>query len=1038
MFSRDLHISLSTCKDLTSKIFQLHQMEKMLEDERQKLYDDYRKQINNLFVEYADYRGLLEKNFELKFGDTNLMLGSNILQTDEESFFDVIRFFKKNPEVLASLYVEKKRCQESNQRLLDFIFLGYFNSQFNIECACSQKENSSRFIITLLAKVSENNLNFLKDEQSSPHIARTFESICKMPSSLRMLNKFYGSLIDFFLVCQEPLKVPSSQIESEPKKEEKTKTIKIPSRYKDLLCDAGNGSSPEVLEMGGEKYLLASLKHLTSFILDLSDSCLPQEMFLFFYSLWRFGSEKPEMNFAKVLHRYFVEGFLIQGLKKSPNFFGFHKVVSFPVEKLREILEIYSKYMLYAEEKKLDDNPYKKLRELFFRRVPRKFRNEKEEPATEEKPELEAKNDQESKATEKVKESQDTKEGQDGKDKKVENVSQGTQVSQIISFLDSEIPGYKSLGIRVDKPALSTSDGYHSDCSIHIDAHCISVGELSDLLEIYRYVDGSRSTAQAVKLGMLQASVEGRKETKEWLNDSNFFLLFTGEMFATFAGKTEKTHNESPLPEVEALFSHPSLSDNYLDFFVGRSLAFLARKARDDFLPGREKFHPKGPSSVSPDQKKADSYGPSSSSNSTSSLQILAASPLLESIRISELSHPEEIDPVSSNIAQTLYSLPSYYDRMIRHIESRFLLLYKKRKEALGLQGQLGSLRKIKRRLFMAKICAELEKCIARHPIDLCLSLRTNQTTAKDPLRELQPSSASGCREKLDPPRPSQDPLADKSPTHVHMSLFSDLLEFLRRYNFGFLCIENPAYVDKVKQFIDAAKSILATKIEGGFDKELIKQAGKYISQSEMGELLFEMMNAKLDMKIFAPESNISDLRFNSVCKVLSMFGLQVYTRSLKKPAVLEKNLPPAISALSKVSRGLTYKSKMRHLERCLQLIASIHKRVTGKHVGGDELLPIFIYCLVQSNNSRFVSSKCLIGIAMDNEDRFEQKGYILTQLEASENQIINFYHSDGKKIDLDKEILENEVNLGIHFLRRREPNKYTSAYSDAEFSLWN
>ena len=1071
MLTKDFHVSLQYCKSLSSKIFQFSQMEKNLEDEQQKLQNDYRKQVNMFFLEYIDYRCLLLNNYTFKMKDSNLMLSSSILEADESSFFTVIKFFKSNPEILASTIADNLKDLTPNQRTFDFILLNLYVFELNQECTCSQKENAFRFIATLVNRHFEPVKPVPKEKQNISLLKMVFDSVRKMPKNVRMLKRFYGSLIDTFFVLRKLFKEsPSVQNETSfdelttPKKERVAveSDTSIPLHYTFipemtseydfenngvrkcsgsfmLIENADNFSkTPKTVEIDGVNYFSSSLDFITSILVELCQRFIPQEMILIFYLIRKHSFSKKSVSFTELFISLFLNTFILGGTEASQVLHCFYKITHWPSNDIKEILDVYVKYVRTCEESQILESPLNQIFDVFFKHVQGKYRDEKCDML------LEAQLNKRKRALASLKDTRsvnDTMLETPNEARETTPLSNKTSFTAKVSHIkESESTSSKRLGrgdmkgelaepnsfsklsqilsnrnIPNKRKSIAGTSSYNDNCSIHIDAHCISIGELADLLEIYKFIDNSGHTVQSLKLAKFQIKINQQQSGKEWLSNDNFFLLFNSEMFFSPVIEEEPQH-AAPFPEIEYFFSQKLLNEETFEAFSGQSLAVLAACTHCDFVSAQNN------NSSKPSKK------PQKNQNSVS-LKDFSADPLFASILISDrlkmkydlVSDTQaEADPDLFKVSETIKGLPHRYDDKIRTLSGKFNLLYQKRKEIFAIANLSEQLSKIKNVLYKGRVCTEINKHLKKSPIHLCLIYPSEITSDQIPLKKYKVCKSNNCREKTDRFWASPTEPELKVPLHVHLLFFSDLVEFLIQYRFVYHCAEDLSVIEKVKEMVDFAKQAFSHDFLASFDREFLKMSARYVSQSEMIDLLNERVNSELQLKVFYPQAVEIDSQFLKMCQSIYSFKLPLSLKDPNHARLLERSLGPAIRALSQLSKSLTYKAKMRHLEGCMKVIASIFNTITEKVIGADELFPIFIFCLIRSLNTHFVSSKCMINIAMDNEDRFGQKGFILTQLEASEKQIINYVNKKCRDVDLSKAVLENEVTSGSHFNRRR------------------
>lgn len=258
-------------------------------------------------------------------------------------------------------------------------------------------------------------------------------------------------------------------------------------------------------------------------------------------------------------------------------------------------------------------------------------------------------------------------------------------------------------------------------------------------------------------------------------------------------------------------------------------------------------------------------------------------------------------------------------------------------------------------------------------------------------------------------------------PTHVHLTSYDDLVEFLQKFHFCQAAIEEGKYTQQLKNVFSATLYVLNSHLEDPLQKAIFedKETERHFRELDIRAFIGEIFVANLYVNLLMREGEKVDSGFLIVCRKLQFVGLRNFER-MKNASIIEKSMQPVIANMREISKRLSMREKMREIVDQMSLIVQIVRTVNEKIIGSDELVPLFIYCLIQSRNEKFMTSKFMISCFMDEDDVKGESGFILTQIETATKKI-DYFYADKNNNNFARQILESEIERGEHLLRRRE-----------------
>lgn len=185
-------VPLEVCIALNEAITKAKIINETMVQRISKLNNDYRRTINNFYVDYIDYRKLIDAHFDLDTSpkSSSMILISNIFKENEVQFFEMIKFFKNNPSKLAEVLVDSL-SSDRVQRILDFVYQGLFPCFLNSTCWCRQ--NLKIFSFTQRAVLRE--FQTVSESQNFVDVSNIADKILKALLKKSDTYRFYRTLL---------------------------------------------------------------------------------------------------------------------------------------------------------------------------------------------------------------------------------------------------------------------------------------------------------------------------------------------------------------------------------------------------------------------------------------------------------------------------------------------------------------------------------------------------------------------------------------------------------------------------------------------------------------------------------------------------------------------------------------------------------------------------------------------------------------------------------------------------------------------------
>jgi hypothetical protein len=151
---------------------------------------------------------------------------------------------------------------------------------------------------------------------------------------------------------------------------------------------------------------------------------------------------------------------------------------------------------------------------------------------------------------------------------------------------------------------------------------------------------------------------------------------------------------------------------------------------------------------------------------------------------------------------------------------------------------------------------------------------------------------------------------------------------------------------------------------------------------------LFNYVSSRIFLDIMQKQPTMKDFCFFMRCRALSFMKLNDLIQKEDKDGsirYMSKYLDDVIAKLKGIDEGGSVYLVIRCIERSIIAIADLFHIVLGfkTPAGSEDILPIFLYCLVKANLQRAQSIFYFLDLMMIKEERRGKDGFNFTQIET-------------------------------------------------------
>ena len=1018
---------------------------------------------------------------ELKQINT-LIFQSKIFKEKENDFWEIIKFFKNKPDILSDILIHFF-SDSIDQNFIDYIILYFYPNFSNLYCNCKQPYNLLIFIHEIVnyeflaIKSSNNILSYLKLSEKifSGLIKNVFMIKChkKMFSKIRNsvdINEVYPleNFQDKSLKIKklENFSIPNSKKSHSNKyksiinKFQSTKKKEKKSKFKEESFTENNGSfllktdnldifnQEKTIILDSEEISKKVLEEILQIILDCIREYISIEIKFFFYLIKNILKEK-NIPFHFILSIFFFQKFLITKTAENRIFYEISEIKKAEYKRLSKIIKIFLNYCSLNINEEPEKNPYTKI-ENELTKLPNSFHFDFDEKLNKiQKTDFSIKIPKQSLRLKKRLSTQITSQNQiktktnlinkdfniikntksyihkadDKKPITLESINSQFDISKLIRInslerrrsslsYDISIPAIPNENYNVlsdfstTRKDLISFNNYSTSCSFHNDSVCMSFHEISMLLEIYgktgKYVD-----PLVLCLSNTLSSNKIVSDSSSFIKNENVFILFVEDL-----KESEEIIFNIPENSIEKIFDFGFLDYRSLDFFEDKSL--------HDVLKYYKNFYNFGGLVQNEEEKEfMELY------YNLNFHKIFLKKNMQIDFEKPNCFERDEKKNAIVHLYKSLKNLDMKFQNKEKEINIKYNQLTGKKKEIYLIENETLNFRKLKKKLLKIEINEIFQKMIEIEKIEICLSLPEDKEFQKVDFREfLNAKLIEDCdlilNENFSLSKNSF--LSKEIPEHSHFHYIKDLLIFLHKYGFSYDLVEKGDFEALLKNLINYCYKLFTKKIDIYIKKKLKREIKKIWGKKEeiSEEFLYEFISERVHYYLFP--SNLSDKNkgFRISCEILNFIKLKDFLKN-KYADIIEKNLKSPIKELQKIQESYSFKKKLKRLKNSLKKIVQIVRLITGKIPGGEELHPILIFIILKAKPINWLSSFNFLKIMLPNKEKKGELGFLLTQLELAIRIIESIDKKFFKGGDFENNLLKNEINIGIHFMRLRK-----------------
>lgn len=1014
MLDEPLRISTKQLKALNSKVIEIGFLDETLNEKKQKLSNEYKKQLNSLYLFYIEYRNILASNFQINIKDlkqaSTLIYDSKIFGNKQQDYLDVIRYFRNKPLSLAELIVEHMG-NTVDQYFIDFIVISFYPIYLNNMCGCKQPYNFYVFMRVVIELELFDVVDFNSMLDRARVTEKIFTALLKKIDVFNFYKKFVRKLHNS-LIFMGQLNDSESQSASNSEKE-KTKSQTIISndktksnsnKYKAMIesfkinrnapnnllglnisMDDKNDSSmymnhkhsrldlfsqDTVIKLDEELVSLKVLENSLRILIECIDEYLPPDIKLFFYLLRSVTSKTSEFAFANIIKLFWFQRFLIQNITKDNLYLQVDNFKDMQITSIGRVIKLLLKYCNMVDGRPSNmDSPFLLL-EKALTNIPKKIAEKLLKVQIIDSAKIYKKKNEEK--------------------SRIDDFSIPNSNYNVISNIsnnDSRI-----------------QDDYLKKCTYHNEAVCISFRELAMLVEVFSRSDKYCDASLILTLTKILNSNEISSFTDTPLSNDKIFIVFMDNIVEK---PVEVIKDKNLL--IEKMLKLGFITNDIIDQYDGSTLKEVLRYYKT-FLTGNDDTNP----------KKINFYDV---------YYDLHISKIVLDSKVAIEKDILSVEKEDSQMKLDFYSQFSEvelkYDHYTDVYNKKLIQLCYKRKELDILEDEITKYKKFKKEALKQNILSLFMKMTKEVLIDLCLEVPDpNKNNKKIDVRDnFAYNNISKCgSSNVGMAWMSKfNTLSDTPPAHNHFNRLEDLLEFLKKFDFSLYYVEENKYTKILKNLVSKIRTAFRDKIVDYIDQNLIKEYHSFISEDEsVIDLFDEYLSSLINFYLFPPELTSKDEGFQVSCEILNFVKLEDFFK-LKNSDIIEKNLKGPIYELRKCAEIRSFKDKIRSIKTCMKKIVGIVKSINGKIPGNEEIHPIFVYCILKAKPANWLSSSKFLQLCLPEEDQKGENGFILAQLEVAIRIIESADKHNLKNYNFEKHILENEINMGIHFIRKRE-----------------
>lgn len=1116
--SEPITVPLDVCVNLNEAITKAKIISETMSQRINKLNQDYRRTVNTYYIDYIDYRTLLDTQFVVDTSPASspMILISNMFKENETQFFEMIKFFKNNPTKLADALVSTL-SPERKQRIIDFVYQGLFPCFLNSTCLCKQHLRVYSFTLRALLQEFET----VSESHSFIDVSNLADKVLKALTKKSDTFRFYRTLlVKSAKILTGPcslerkednlLQTRVNDLGDKLQQDRKTSGPWLQSkRYKQLLenywlrqgveftsfikCVTNPAATQTQEEVMVDKLMrslsvcyqvsvpmhrvssvnisfvnnvpIAPASHDPSqafidMLVSVVKRYLPLEVKHFFY-LMRIICDTLQTPYPKVVSMYFIRGILISCAENVEGYFNFEESKALDRNNIRSLIDLiiplcaglldlkHGQANLTAFLDALTDVP-ETIRQLDIEQI-----NEFRETV---------KTQMKDASYFEMMKSQLLGTASAGEgvntllppiqlipDERTENLSTRRKTNASKFKKNNSVIFSNNSGI-IKRELKELNKDYYKNCNFHIETICIRLGELAEMVDLYNLTRDSNDSSMSLdlynNLTMILKNVE--KDNTKAEADKLIYIIFYDNI--TNPDGNRKIGKPNGQPAIANILANEFVSKELLERFSERSFRDLVNyglqnwmfddptlfESRADFAAykydlklksifigkksgkslSRETSNRKRSYSGSdtintaitpPDRSTDDGEQPSSSKPSEKQAEDITDGPqLIERLRNATL----------------------YYSAFDNDITTKNYQLGAKKHEIFVATNESFKLKEFRKSIIELRIFKDFDRLLREFNVDICVSCDASIVNKMSTVN-YQATRAANC------PQPAtatiwsavcssasgellnKQALAESQ--HFHLERFHEVMQFLNFARVPALFVELNRHNDLLKAVIEGLLKMFEAQLDRISEKHLQTEYKKVVAKDQTLNSLFStFLSSKFNSQLFPQNLTLLDDGFRLACEVMSHLQLSDLGK-IKNSEVVQANLSGPIKKISKLSTVLSYEAIMLTLQEIMQKISAIISGINKAGAGGDDLIPSFIYCIIQARPSNWISMFKYIDLFMHSSNSKGWQGYILTQVEISIHKIEQLQEDIAASPPLAQRVLERESVLGLSLLRVRD-----------------
>lgn len=621
-----VHIPIDLCINLNESISKAKIINETMTQRIQKLNQDYRRTVNNYYVDYIDYRKLIELKFEIDPSPkaNSMILNSNIFKENEMQFFEMIKFFKNNPAKLAEVLVNSI-SSERIQKVIDFVFQGMFPAFLNSTCWCQQNlkiysfmqrailqefqsiSESKTFvdvsiisdkILKALLKKSETYLFFKDFLLKSAKILMSEEtagnkkdetqkdknSISERLKLDRRVDNFYGRSKKYKTILEEYFVERGVDFDRflQDRQEEIYSlsgkySVGADSIYR-RISTCYRMSTPRVRELFTGEMSPNTISFVELLIKSI-EKHLPLEVKYFFY-LMRIVCDSLGTVYAKTVSMYFIRGILINSSENLEEYFTFEEDKILDRDNIRSVIDEMIPLCVALLDGKYGDGYLSGFIDALTD-VPEHIKRIDSEQVGEFK-EIVAGQMKDASYAEFMKSQLSGGHGAQTHlpthevihGEHTENLSSRRRSNAAKHKKNKSVIFTNNSGI-IKRELKELNKDFYKYCNFHTETCCIALAELAEMVDLYNLTRESNDSSMSLDLYNNLSSILKNSETENLKSaiDKNIFIIFYENI--TNPEKNKKISKQNTYGNVVNILSNEFVSREILERFSGRTFRDL-------------------------------------------------------------------------------------------------------------------------------------------------------------------------------------------------------------------------------------------------------------------------------------------------------------------------------------------------------------------------------------------------------------------------------------------------------------------------------